>query len=121
MTTQLRPLAFSPWRSTASTSHRDARARAAAAVPRRRGRPLLVSRDGVLAEIRSAHAANELFRIHDVRPALYARARRLFGSWSGALRAAGLDPAVVVDLARRRATAARMERQRAWRARRALD
>ena len=48
-----------------------------------------------------------LFRAHRTHPALYARARRLFGSWEGAVRAAGLDYAELVAIARQRASRAR--------------
>jgi hypothetical protein len=45
--------------------------------------------------------------VHRAHPALYARARRLFGSWEGAVRAAGLDYAELVAAARQRAARAR--------------
>jgi hypothetical protein len=48
-----------------------------------------------------------LFRVHHAEPALYARARRLFGSWARALDAAGLDHTAAVSAARRRAHEAR--------------
>jgi hypothetical protein len=48
-----------------------------------------------------------LFRVHLAEPALYARARRLFGSWARALDAAGLDHTATVSAARRRAHEAR--------------
>jgi hypothetical protein len=71
--------------------------------PRRRGRPPLCAPEQVIDEIRSEAAAGRLFRVHLDRPALYARARRLWGSWAGALRAAGLDPRSILDASRARA------------------
>ena len=53
-----------------------------------------------------------LFRVHRDHPALYARARRLFGSWSGAIAAAGLDYPTILAAARRRAVARRKQRRR---------
>ena len=71
--------------------------------PRRRGRPPLCAPEEVLDDIRSAAKAGRLFRVHLDRPALYARARRLWGTWAGALRAAGLDPRSVFEASRQRA------------------
>lgn len=62
------------------------------AAPRKRGRPLEMSVPEVLQRIRALGSSGSLFRVHREQPALYARARRLFGSWGGALRQAGLDP-----------------------------
>lgn len=70
--------------------------------PRRRGRPLLVSRDQVLEQIRSIATQGSLFRVHFDAPALYARARRLWGSWESAVRAAGVDYDATMSTARRR-------------------
>ena len=70
---------------------------------RRRGRPLEMSPAEVLERIRQRAAAGALFRVHLAEPALYARARRLFGSWARALAAAGLDHTAAVSEARRRA------------------
>ena len=59
---------------------------------RRPGRPLEMSADEVLVAIRWLAGREEgLFRIHRAYPALYARARRLFGSWHAAVRTAGVD------------------------------
>jgi hypothetical protein len=63
--------------------------RVGADTPRRPGRPLEMSETQVLARIREfATETRGLFRVHHAQPALYARARRLFGSWSAAVRAA---------------------------------
>ena len=79
-------------------------ARGAGARPRRRGRPFAMAPEDVLARIRALAArSGGLFRAHLVDPALYARARRLFGSWEGAVRAAGLDYAEAIHLAQQRA------------------
>jgi hypothetical protein len=75
--------------------------------PRRRGRPPLAGPEQVLEQIREAAADNRLFRVHLDHPALYARARRLFGTWAGALHAAGVDYEGVIAEARRRAAATR--------------
>ena len=89
---------------------------APAATPRRRGRPPLVSRERVLAQLREAHAAGALFRVHIQQPALYARARRLWGSWAGALLAAGVDyERTMADARRRSVESRRTSRARAKR------
>ena len=62
-----------------------------------------MSPEAVLEHIRARAAAGELFRVHLQAPALYARSRRLYGSWARALAAAGLDHAALVTAARRRA------------------
>jgi len=74
---------------------------------RRRGRPLEMSPDDLLERIRERASADGLFRVHLAEPSLYARARRLFGSWARALAAAGVDHAAAVNAARRRAHEAR--------------
>lgn len=74
---------------------------------RRRGRPMLMTPEEVLARIQRASAEGNLFRVHVQQPALYARARRLWGSWSAALAAAGLDYASTVTEARRRSVESR--------------
>jgi len=53
-----------------------------------------------------------LFRVHRTHPALYARARRLFGSWEGAVRACGLDYGQIVHRAFERAAQTRRRAQR---------
>jgi len=70
--------------------------------PRRRGRPPLLTPDEALAQINGVAKAGQLFRVHLDQPALYARARRLWGSWAGALLAAGLDYDTIMADARRR-------------------
>jgi len=77
---------------------------------RRRGRPLEMSPETLLQRIRTRHSSDQLFRVHVAEPALYARARRLFGSWARALAAAGIDHASAVAAARRRALLARRRR-----------
>ncbi len=72
------------------------------AAARKRGRPLEMSADEVLRLIREKQAAGTLFRVHREQPALYARARRLFGTWAHALQMAGLDHAEALADARRR-------------------
>jgi hypothetical protein len=58
----------------------------------------------LLDRIRSlARSSQSLFRVHRTHPSLYALARRRFGSWSEAVRAAGLDYALTLRLARGRA------------------
>jgi len=74
---------------------------------RRRGRPLEMSAEQLLERIRERASLGGLFRVHLAEPALYARARRLFGSWARALAAAGLDHTATVSAARRRAHEAR--------------
>ena len=81
---------------------------------RGRGRPMLMDPDAVLEKIR--HIAHEggLYRVHRTHSGLYARARRQFGSWAGAVLAAGLDYGHAVTAARRRSveTRRRLRRQR---------
>jgi hypothetical protein len=66
-----------------------------------------MSPDDLLERIRERASAGGLFRVHLAEPSLYARARRLFGSWARALAAAGVDHAAAVNAARRRAHEAR--------------
>jgi hypothetical protein len=80
---------------------------------RRRGRPLEVQPHEVLGRIRELAGRNALFRVHLDDPALYARARRMFGTWAGALDAAGVDHGAAVQAARQRA----VEKRRGRRAR----
>ncbi len=72
------------------------------AAPRRRGRPLEMTREQVLEVIRDLGRRQQLFRVHRDQPGLYARARRLFGSWSAAVLAAGFDYHDAIEHARRR-------------------
>jgi len=88
---------------------------------RRPGRPLEMPPDEVLRAIRErAHSRDGLFRIHLQAPGLYARARRLFGAWSEAVRRAGFDYEALQGAARARSLATRrLNRRRALAARRA--
>lgn len=85
---------------------------AQAPVARRRGRPALMTGAQVVELLREAERTDALFRVHVDRPALYARARRLFGSWAGALRAAGIDYDATVRRARGRSIEGRRLRAR---------
>ena len=78
---------------------------------RRRGRPLEMSPEDVLAHIRRLSAGDGLFRVHLGHPALYARARRQFGSWAEAVARSGADYAGAVEAARRRSIATRRSRR----------
>ncbi len=78
---------------------------------RRRGRPLEMSPEETLSLIRQLAARGELFRVHLFHPALYARARRQFGSWAEAVTRAGADYAGAVESARRRSIATRRTRR----------
>jgi len=81
---------------------------------RRRGRPLDMPPEAVLDRIRQLAARDSgLFRIHLTDAPLYARARRLFGSWQGAVRAAGFNYVDVLERSRRRAVQARRSRRAA--------
>jgi hypothetical protein len=63
-----------------------------------------MTREAVLALIRStARRPPGLFRVHHTRPDLYARARRMFGSWAAAVSAAGVDYPAAIAKARERA------------------
>ncbi|HTO92685.1 MAG TPA: hypothetical protein VMJ70_16255 [Candidatus Sulfotelmatobacter sp.] len=62
-----------------------------------------MSRDILLQRIRELAASESgLFRIHLAHPEFYARARRMFGTWSEAVRNAGVDYEQMVRSARRR-------------------
>ena len=79
---------------------------------RRRGRPLEMPPEAVLDRIRQLAARETgLFRVHLTDAPLYARARRLFGSWQGAVRAAGFDYLDVLEGSRRRAVLARRSKR----------
>jgi hypothetical protein len=54
-----------------------------------------------------------LFRTHRTHPALYARARRFFGSWASAVTAAGLDYRLAIHRARQHSIRARRRHERA--------
>ena len=79
---------------------------------RRRGRPLEMTRDEVLVQVRRLADRGALFKVHRSSPPLYARARRLFGTWAATVAAAGLDYRALVEHARRRSVTARQERRR---------
>jgi hypothetical protein len=82
----------------------------------RRGRPVEMTPLRVLERIRQlASRADGLFRIHRTHSALYARARRQFGSWADAVAAAGVDYSNALDRARQRSIATRRRRRRARR------
>jgi hypothetical protein len=68
----------------------------------------------VLERIRHIAREGGLYRIHRTHSSLYARARRQFGSWADAVKAAGLDYGQVVSVARRRSleTRRKLRRQR---------
>jgi hypothetical protein len=76
----------------------------------RLGRPLLMTPGQVLERISTLAQAGNLFRVHHVEPGLYARARRQFGSWAGAVRAAGVDYSQALESARQRALQTRRQR-----------
>jgi hypothetical protein len=78
---------------------------------RRKGRPLEMSSDEVLRRIHDLGASGALFRVHREHPSLYARARRMFGSWAGAIARAGFDHSAAVAEARRRALSTRRTRE----------
>jgi hypothetical protein len=91
----------------------EARGATAAPVPRRRGRPPLMSRQAVLDRIRTIAARGDgLVRIHHTHGSLYARARRMFGSWRAAVAAAGEDYHEILLAARRRSMRSRRARGR---------
>ena len=88
---------------------------ASAATTGRRGRPLEMSAAAVLERIHQlASREAGLFRTHQTHSALYARARRLFGSWAQAVAAAGVDYTNTIESARRRSldTRRRLRRKR---------
>jgi hypothetical protein len=74
------------------------------------GRPLLMTPGQVLERISALAQEGNLFRVHHAEPGLYARARRQFGSWAGAVRAAGLDYSQALESARRRSLETRRVR-----------
>ena len=79
-------------------------------------------RQAVLDGIRALHGENDgLSRVHRTHSALYAQARRAFGSWRAAVAAAGLDYASEIDRSLRRGLAMRDQRRASKRLRRAAD
>jgi len=90
-------------------------------IPRssRGGRPLLESPSRVLERIADlARRGEGLFKVHRTHADLYARARRLFGTWAAAVAAAGVDYGAALDSARRRSAENRRRRARAAKRRR---
>jgi hypothetical protein len=80
-----------------------------------RGRPALVPREIVLEHIRRLSRSEAgLFRAHHIHGALYARARRQFGSWAAALEAAGIDYRETLSQARKRGAARARPRGPRW-------
>jgi hypothetical protein len=80
---------------------------------RRTGRPLEMTAEQVLQAIHARAAEpGGLFRVHVAAPALYARARRLFGSWSAAVRRAGVDYDALQTVARVRSLETRRRNRR---------
>jgi hypothetical protein len=70
---------------------------------RPRGRPSEMSPATLLEKIRAlAGREDGLFRVHLTHGAVYARARRQFGSWAAAVAAAGQDYGRALETARRR-------------------
>jgi hypothetical protein len=84
---------------------------------RRRGRPAEMTPSALLERIQRLALRREgLFRVHRTHGALYSRARRQFGSWAEAVRAAGVDYDRAVTQARSRSLGSR----RKTRSRRAI-
>lgn len=77
---------------------------------RPRGRPALMSAPAVIERIRELAQRGGLFRVHLTHTRLYARARRRFGSWAHAVRAAGIDYRQTVAIARARSLESRRRR-----------
>jgi hypothetical protein len=77
---------------------------------RPRGRPALMTAPAVFDRIQELAARGALFRVHRTHGRLYARARRQFGSWAGAVRAAGVDYRQAVAHARARSLESRRRR-----------
>jgi len=77
---------------------------------RPRGRPVLMTAPALIDRIRELADRGGLFRVHRTHGRLYARARRQFGSWARAVRAAGIDYRQAVARARARSLEARRRR-----------
>jgi hypothetical protein len=74
-------------------------------------------KDSIREAIRSLHGqAGGLTRVHRTHPALYARARRAYGSWREAVAAAGLDYAQELDRSLRAGLLMRDQRRALWHA-----
>jgi len=75
------------------------------------------SRERIRTTIRDLHAqAGGLSRIHRTHPALYAQARRAFGSWREAVAAAGIDYGRELDTSLRQGLMLRDQRRALWHA-----
>jgi hypothetical protein len=75
------------------------------------------TRRQLLQTIRRLHGANGgLARVHRTHPALYAQARRAFGSWRDAVAAAGIDYAHERDVSLKRGLSLRDQRRAVWHA-----
>ena len=80
---------------------------------RKRGRPAIMSREQLVIAIGElAKRPEGLFRVHQTDSDLYARARRMFGSWSAAVVLAGADYSSAIVAARRRSVETRRRRRR---------
>lgn len=80
---------------------------------RGRGRPALMDAAAVLERIRLlARAGEGLYRVHRTHSSLYARARRQFGSWADAVRAAGVNYVEAIAVARMRSIETRRKQRR---------
>jgi hypothetical protein len=67
--------------------------------------------------IRELHQrAGSLTRVHQTHPALYAKARRAFGSWRNAVAATGIDYKGELNRSLRRGLELRDRRRALWRA-----
>jgi len=74
-------------------------------------------RGRIIETIRTLHGRNGgLSRVHRSHAALYAQARRAFGSWRDAVAAAGLDYAHERDQSLRRGLSLRDQRRAVWHA-----
>ena len=74
-------------------------------------------RGRIIETIRTLHGRNGgLSRIHRSHAALYAQARRAFGSWRDAVAASGLDYAHERDQSLRRGLSLRDQRRAVWHA-----
>ena len=90
-----------------------AEAETASPMSRKRGRPTLMTREQLLESIRGVSSRPDgLFRVHRTDSDLYARARRMFGSWAAAVAAAGVDYHGAIATARRRSLETRRRRGR---------
>lgn len=75
------------------------------------------ARQKVLETIRALHGTNGgLSRVHRTHAALYAQARRAFGSWRDAVSAAGIDYAHERNESLRRGLSMRDQRRAVWHA-----